>query len=119
MAVQGILGGTFTFQVMWRDAANTPQAMNNPAIDLFTMSNGAKTMLVTAGVMVAPVPAEVGRYVYPYSISNALADGTVIYAEMTANEVGSGDLFVKEMEINAVTILTTSYGLVASQVTGP
>jgi len=117
--MQGVLGGTFTFQVMWRNAVNAPQAMDNPTIDIFTMDNGAKTMLVAGGVMVAPVPAEVGRYVYPYAISNALADGTVIYAEMSALEIGTGNLFIKEVAINAVAILTTSYGLVASQISGP
>ena len=98
MAVQAVIGQAFTFQTLFVDVANNPVAVTNPVIDIFSFSStGVKNPLVTAGVMVPAVPAEVGRYTYVYTIPGSFTDDTPLYAEASATSAGQTYLLSYEL----------------------
>lgn len=106
---EAVLGGGFTFQVLFVDADNDPMVVNNPTIDVFMFSQtGVKQALVAAQPMDPVTPAEVGRYTYVYTIPTTLTDGDLLHAEVTATDPVSGDLL---RAFQGVTVISSNRGL--------
>jgi hypothetical protein len=114
---EAVLGSAFTFQVLFVDGNNDPMAVNNPTIDVFMFSQtGVKQYLVTAQTMNAVTPVEVGRYTYVYTIPTTLDDGDLLYAEVTAEDPGTGELLRANQEVTAISAnrgLGASVGMTA------
>lgn len=91
MAEQAVIGNTYVFQVLLLDVDGNPVApVVGPTLNVFSFSTlGVKNPLVEAAAMVPSVPAEVGRYVYPYLIPTTFTDGDMIYGEVVAED-GTG-----------------------------
>jgi hypothetical protein len=98
--MDAFIGSTFTFQALFLDPTGVPTVVTNPRISVFRYVEENKFLLVTNAVMVDPIPAEVGRYVYSYVIPPSLPDGTVIYAEMTADYLGLS--VIMESDVNLI-----------------
>lgn len=106
MAEQAVIGNTYVFQVLFLDGNNNPVAPAvGPTIDIFSYSAaGAKNALVTGAAMVASVPVEVGRYVYPYAIPTTFSDGDMLYGEVYAEDgVGTVLRVTREVMLIAAT----------------
>lgn len=105
MALQAVIGTPFTFEVLFVDGTNTPIAVNNPLISVFTFtSTGVKQTLVSAP-LVAATPVEVGRYTYTYAVPTSFQDGDSLYGEMTGEDPLS--LLTLRAEQQVVTISET------------
>lgn len=100
MAEQAVIGNTYVFQALFVDGAGVPFAPAvGPTLDVFSFSTaGAKNPLVTAAAMSAVVPAEVGRYVYPYAVPTTFTDGDMLYAEVHAED-GAGTVYRVTREV--------------------
>lgn len=100
MAKQAVIGTDFTFQARFLDATNAPfDPAVGPTITLFSFSlAGAKNTLVDAADMDAVTPAEVGRYIYVYSVPDTFTDGDMLYAEINGED-GGGDLLAQTDEV--------------------
>jgi|SRR3989338_7169021 len=90
MVEQAVIGNVFVFQVRFLDVNNDPLApVVGPTIDIFSFStSGVKNPLVTVGAMTPVVPAEVGRYVYAYTVPVTFTDGDMLYGEVYAEDGG-------------------------------
>jgi hypothetical protein len=85
---QAILGSTHTFQVLFIDENGQHLAgITDAAIDIFKMdASGAKVTLISTA-MAPAVPAEDGRFVYPFVLSSTLVViGDTLYAEYTGTD---------------------------------
>jgi hypothetical protein len=103
MAANAIIGGTYTFEALFRDTDGAPLAVNVPAISLFYFDeNGTKQVELNAVAMVGPTVPEVGRYVYAYTIPTTFAHGSSLQAEMTGTHPGSGDTLAVNMTLNLI-----------------
>lgn len=92
MASTAIIGNSFTFQALFRDADGTPLAVNAPTINVFYFDDtGTRVDAVAPVAMTAPSPAEVGRYVHVYTIPTTFTHGDTLTAEMTGTHPISGD----------------------------
>ena len=80
---EAVLGHTFTFQTMFVDPANVPIAVNSPAITVYSFSGTGVRQVLASGAMSPAIPAEVGRYVYAYTIPTTFNDGDTVYGDMT------------------------------------
>lgn len=109
MAEQAVIGNTYVFQTLFVDALGAPFAPAvGPTIDIFSFSTlGVKNPLVEAVAMSPGVPAEVGRYVYPYSVPTTFEDGAMLYADIYAED-GVGTVYRVTREV--VLIATTRSG---------
>jgi len=107
-----LANSSFTFQILFLDTDNTPIAVVDPTITVFSFSAaGVKQELVAATAMDAVVPAETGRYTYTYTVPAAFTDGDMIYGEMTGEHPVSGDLLWYSEEVSVVTLPPGSQGL--------
>jgi len=100
MAEQAVIGNPFVFQVLFLDANSDPMTPTvGPFISLFSYStSGVKNPLVTDEAMSPSTPAEVGRYVYPYTVPTAFTDGDMLYGEVYAED-GVGTVFRVSREV--------------------
>ena len=100
MAEQAVIGNPYTFQARFLDVTNTPFVPTvGPTITLFNFSSsGVKTTLVAAAAMVAVTPAEVGRYIYVYTVPTAFTDGDMLYANIDAEDA-LGATLVQNLEV--------------------
>ncbi len=103
MAKEAVIGNAFTFQAMFLDGTNTPFAPTvGPTITIFSFSlAGAKNVLIAAAAMAAVAPAEVGRYVYVYTVPGTFTDGDTLYAEINGEDAGA-NLLVQTAEVNLI-----------------
>lgn len=103
MAVEAVIGKTFTFQTLFVDAQNDPIAVESPTVSVFSYSQSGVKQFLAAGVPLVPAtPAETGRYTYTVTIPTTLDDGMALYAEMRATDVGTGDRLLTEQQITLV-----------------
>lgn len=104
MAAEVVAGEIHVFQVLFVDDLNTPIAVNTPEIDIYYFDNlGARVDMVTAGVMTAVVPAETGRYVYPFTVlATVFDDGDTLYGKMSGVNPGTGLTTFVEQTVNVV-----------------
>ena len=101
--MEAVIGLPFTFSILFVDAINEPMAVDNPTITVFNFSAiGAKQIWVDQQLMSPAVPAEVGRYIYSFTIPASFSDGEALYAEMTGTEVGPGLLCRAEQSLVAI-----------------
>ena len=99
-----IIGELFTFQILYVSSAGVPFVPLTPTITIFYYNTaGTRIDLVSSQPLVAAVPAEVGRYVYPYTFSGSIPTGTAAYASFTAIDPGSGQSLRSEQELNLMT----------------
>ena len=111
MAAEAVIGTTFVFQVLFVDELNNPIAVNNPEVDIYWFSPaGVRLDLVVAGVMTPVVPAETGRYVFPFAIMTTFADGDTIYGKMSGVNPGTGLSTHIEETVNLVSASRASGG---------
>lgn len=123
MAEQAVIGNPYTFQVMFLDANNAPFAPTvGPTITIFSFSTaGAKNVLVAAAAMSAVTPAEVGRYVYVYTVPTVFTDGDMLYGEVAAQDALANDLVESVQVVLIAQTRSGAYnnaGLVAQFVEG-
>lgn len=121
MSKQAVIGTDFTFQAYFLDAANAPFAPAvGPTITIYSFSlAGAKNVLVNGAAMTAVVPAEVGRYVYVYTVPNSFSDGQMLYAEISGED-GVGNVLYQQHEVMLIseTRANPTGGLCANFVQG-
>ena len=100
MTEQAVIGNPHVFQVLFLDALNAPMTPAvGPTLDIFSYStSGVKNPLVTGAAMAASTPAEVGRYVYAYTVPTTYTDGDMLYAEAQAED-GVGTVFRQTWEV--------------------
>ena len=98
----GMIGQSYTFQVLFLDQANNPIAANNPVINVYHFeTDGSKTSLVGPGEPLIPaVPAELGRYTYTYTLPDTLIAGDVIYGLMQGVDPGLGITLIVEQTVD-------------------
>lgn len=111
----GLIGAVHVFQALFVDSTGVPLAVNLPSITVFNFSTVGVKQTLASGAMAAVVPAEIGRYVYPYTIPTTITEGDTLYAEMTGIDPGSGDTLRVEQQVSAVT-QSSDGGLVATVV---
>jgi hypothetical protein len=84
MAAEAVIGTTFVFQVLFVDELQNPIAVNSPEVDIYYFTAlGDRVDLVAGGVMTPVVPAELGRYVFPFAIATTFNDGDTLYGKMS------------------------------------
>ena len=115
MSATAIIGTDFTFQALFRDTDGTPLAVTTPLITVFYFDNaGARQDEVVATAMVAPTPAEVGRYVHAYTIPSTFEHGETLQVEMTGIHPGSGDTLYLNESLQLQSAAYLQSGLIAS-----
>lgn len=107
-----VAGRPYTFQVLFVDETNSPVAVADPTITIFSFSQaGVKQVLIQSAAMQAAVPAEVGRYTYVYAVPGAYSPGDNIFVEMTATDPGlPGTRFLIEDSISIVSASAAAAG---------
>lgn len=102
MAAEAVIGTVFTFQVIFVDATNVPVVVLNPQIEVFGYDQtGTKVVYIALTPLVVD-PTEVGRYLYPFTISTTFVDGDTIYGSMTGTDPTTGDLARVEQVVNSI-----------------
>ena len=78
-----ILGSTHTFQVLFIDEYGHHLAgITDASIDIFKMDATGTKVLLVSGPMTPVIPAEDGRFVYPFVLDDSIMDiGDTLYAE--------------------------------------
>lgn len=99
---QGIIGTTFTFQVLFVDGQNVPIAVDSPTIQVFKFSSGGVKQVLVDSVAMTAVPDDTGRYTYPFLISTLLPDGDILYAEMSGVDPGTEVRLLAEQEVTVI-----------------
>lgn len=114
-----LANSSFTFQALFLDTDNTPIAVLNPTITVFSFSAaGVKQELVAATAMDAVVPAETGRYTHNYTVPSAFGEGDMFYGEMTGEHPVSGDILRYSESVSVVTLPPGSQGLSYNTIKG-
>ena len=116
MAEQALVGGTFTFNILFLDALSVPlPVVNNPLITVFHFSQaGVRQDLVSSQPLVPAVPAEDGRYVYTYTLPSSLRHGDVLYGDMTGEDPAvPGGLLRVEQRVVVITAPPSTQGMTA------
>jgi len=108
MATEAVIGTPFVFQVLFVDELNTPIAVLTPTINIYYFNAvGTRVDLVVGSAMTPVVPAEVGRYVFPFMIPLTFVDGDALYGLMSGvNPSTFNSTHVEE----AVTAISASRG---------
>lgn len=103
--MKGIIGQPFTFTVLFLDDINTPVTVTTPTIEVFYFDDlGAKVYLVPIGtVLPAAVPAEVGRYAYPWTIPGSLDIRNTLHAVLRGTNPATLDDLVGELDVDLFT----------------
>jgi hypothetical protein len=104
MAAEVVAGEIHVFQVLFVDELNTPIAVNDPEIDIYYFDDGGgRVDLVVDATMTAVVPAETGRYVYPFTVlATVFEDGDTLYGKMSGVNPGTGLATFVEETVNVV-----------------
>lgn len=122
MTTQAILGSNYTFQVLFVDGTNTPIAVLNPTIDIFSFSQtGVKQSLISGAPMDPVTPAETGRYTYVFTVPTTFNDGDTIHAEMRGEDPVTGSYLLVEEDILVISVnrgLGSPGGLISSFIKG-
>lgn len=91
MADRAIINQAYVFPVLFVDGNAVPVTPLNPTITIsYYNTLSVKVTLVTADLTPA-TPAEIGRYVYSYTIPSTFVDGDLLYLEMLATDPGTGN----------------------------
>ena len=100
---ESVIGKPYTFQVLFLDALNQPQVVQDPVIDIFQFSSiGQKQYRVQAAPLLPVFPVEVGRYTYTYTLPVTLNDGDNLVAEMRGVDGATGLTLLVEEVVTAI-----------------
>lgn len=99
MALQAIIGQNFSVQFLFVDSLNTPVTVTDPTITVFRYKEGVKTDIAAAQPMVL---IETGRYGYTFTVPSDLEAADSIYAEATAVNPDTLQVYLVEQQIIAV-----------------
>jgi len=96
-----IIGQTYTFNTLFRDAANNPITITGPTAKVFRFNSAGAEVVVASGSMTAVV-GDSGRYGYTFTVPTSLAAGDTLFAVMAGTDPGTSDLLVANDTVDII-----------------
>lgn len=103
------IGQNYVFQVRFVDGENIPVEPDTDvriSVYSFSSATGARVVHIDNDLMVPAIPAEVGRYVYVFTIPSSLLDGEVLYAETRSSHDGNAYIIEQSVIVKAISSLS-------------
>lgn len=105
-----ILGQSYTFHVLFLDAANNPLSVLGPTAKVFYFNSAGVEVTVSSGSMTA-VTGDPGRYRYTFTVSTSFSAGDTLFAVMSGTDPGTLTLLTAEDNVDLVYNSQTAGGI--------
>jgi len=103
--MRAIIGQPFTFTALFLDDTGASVTVLTPTIEVFYFDDlGEKVYLIPiATPLPSVIPAEVGRYAYPWTIPGSLNIRNTLHAVMRGTDPGTLEDLVVEADVDLYT----------------